>query len=64
MDGTQVQRIDPASPSTAVATGPDAADRGPVFTSSIGRWQRDMSGAQLESVLRLMGDRLAELGYT
>lgn len=40
-----------------------APDRGPVFTSSIGRWRRDLPVAELEKVLRICGPRLKELGY-
>lgn len=53
-----------ASAGRAAATGAGAPDRGPVFTSSIGRWERDLSARQLEAVLRICGDRLSQLGYT
>ncbi|MBA2570691.1 MAG: sulfotransferase [Chloroflexi bacterium] len=38
-------------------------DRGPIFSSSIGRWRHDLDPAALARVLAICGDRLAELGY-
>lgn len=40
---------------------PDAA--GAVVTTSMGRWQRDLSAAELAIVMRIAGSRLRELGY-
>ncbi|CAN5740622.1 sulfotransferase [soil metagenome] len=46
------------------APAPGSPDRGPVFTSSIGRWRRDLAGLELQEVLRICGSRLRELGYS
>jgi hypothetical protein len=40
---------------------PDAA--GAITTSSVGRWRRDLSEADLRDVMRVAGARLRELGY-
>ncbi len=45
------------------AATPGSPDRGPVFTSSIGRWRRDLTGEELQEVLRICSPRLLELGY-
>jgi hypothetical protein len=42
---------------------PAPSDRGPVFTHSIGRWRRDIPAEDLPEILRICGDRLAQLGY-
>ena len=44
-------------------TDAGAPDRGRIFESSIGRWRRDLTPHQLERVMRVAGDRLAELDY-
>ncbi len=49
--------------SLAAAGAPAPIDRGPVFTHSIGRWRQDLPEAELPALLRIFGDRLAELGY-
>lgn len=56
----------PAMPTESLATGgvPAPSDRGPVFTHSIGRWRQDLPPAELPAILRICGDRLAELGYS
>jgi len=47
-----------------VPTGADAPpDRGRPNTSSIGRWERDLSAADLAVVEAICGERLRELGY-
>ena len=40
---------------------PDA--RGGITTTSVGRWQQDLAGADREAVRRIAGARLVELGY-
>lgn len=45
------------------ATLVDARDRGPVFRSSVGRWQRDLPSDRLPRIMGILGTRLAELGY-
>ena len=39
------------------------ADQRPVFTSSVGRWRRDLSPADQDRVLAICGPRLRQLGY-
>jgi len=50
----------PAAPAPATHR-PDAA--GAITTTSMGRWQRDLSVADREVVKRIAGARLIELGY-
>jgi len=50
----------PASPAPASGR-PDAG--GAITTTSMGRWQRDLSAADREVVKRIAGARLSELGY-
>jgi hypothetical protein len=42
---------------------PPPRDRGPLFTSSIGRWRTDLSERDQQAVMRIIGGRLEELGY-
>ncbi len=54
------------SPSTAAAVQAAVAlppDRGKISTTSVGRWRSDLPPDEVEKVLRVCGDRLAELGY-
>ena len=54
--------VDPAAVPKAAAPGrPDAA--GAITTTSMGRWQNDLLGADREAVRRIAGGRLIELGY-
>jgi hypothetical protein len=46
-----------------VATLVDARDRGPVFRSSVGRWQRDLPADRLPRIMGILRSRLVELGY-
>lgn len=51
-----------ADPAVDAGEGrPDAA--GPITTSSIGRWERDLDESERETVRRVAGRRLVELGY-
>ena len=62
-DGRSGGATGAAAVSRGVAATPGSPDRGPVFTSSIGRWRHDLAGAELQEVLRICGPRLRELGY-
>ena len=53
------QAVDPATGTTG---RPDAA--GAITTTSMGRWTRDLSAADRETVKRVAGARLVELGYS
>jgi hypothetical protein len=51
----------PATPGSSGSTRPDAA--GAITTTSMGRWERDLVGADREAMRRIAGERLIELGY-
>lgn len=54
--------VDPnAVPAPSTNGRPDAA--GAITTTSMGRWERDLSAADRETVKRVAGARLVELGY-
>jgi hypothetical protein len=60
-DALALERV-PLSPA-AEGTSRHVPSGGALRSSSVGRWQRDLSEEDLDAVLRVAGARLRELGY-
>jgi protein-tyrosine sulfotransferase len=57
----------PSVPRVGIGVAPDDVGkpdaRGGITTTSVGRWQQDLTGADRDVVRRIAGARLVELGY-